>query len=110
MTAEVTGASKRLPDATHELFKGGSECVTDASRYPSRHEVNDLFTNAQANVLEALQAFPDSKWNDPTSDNFPTDFFPTLGSVWAMMGTHPFWHLGQLTACRVAMGKKPMFS
>lgn len=101
----ITGVDQRLPQATHKLFKGGSTCVPDASIYPSRKELDDLFKSAQATTIEALTMFDENKWDDPTPEQGPKQFFPTLGSFWAAQGTHPFWHLGQLTVCRRALKK-----
>lgn len=106
MTASITGTPKHLPDSIHDTFQMGSTCVADASKYPTRKEIDDMFINTRANVLEALQTFDDSKWNDPSPEGYPKDFFPTIGSIWSMIGVHQFWHIGQLTVCRQAMKKK----
>ena len=105
MVADLTGRSKRYPKE-HELFRGGSTCLADASKYPPRKAIEELLRNCRAHTIEALKAFDEKKWNDPSPEGWPRDVFPTLGSIWALMGAHPFWHIGQLSVCRQAMGKK----
>ena len=56
-------------------------------------------------MLQALEDEDVSQWEKPTPDKIP-DVFPTLGALWGIMGTHPYWHLGQLIAIR-HMLKKP---
>ncbi len=102
----ITGAAQRLPTAMHELFRGGSTCLPDASKYPSRKKIDEFFHNSRANTVQALEAFDENKWNDPSPEEAFRDFFPTLGSLWGMQGTHQFWHIGQLTICRTKMKKK----
>lgn len=104
----ITGHDKRIDQATHERFQGGSVCVPDASKYPARNDLDELFRNTRANTLEALKAFDEGRWDEPSPDESLRDFFPTLGSIWGMQATHQFWHIGQLTVCRKVMNKKPM--
>lgn len=102
----IAGTGQRIPQAMHELFGSKSSCITDASKYPSRKQIDELFRDARARTGEALDTFDESKWNDPSPEAVPRDFFPTLGSLWGMQGAHQFWHIGQLTVCRVALKKK----
>lgn len=104
----ITGTRLRIPQSVHEVFKGGSKCIPDASKYPSRKEMDELFYNNRADTVEVLKTFDDDKWGDPSPEDVPRDFFPTLGSLWGMVGTHQFWHIGQITVCRAAMKKKPV--
>jgi len=57
IVAAMTEASQRMPRAMHELFQSGSVCVGDASKYPTRSEIDDLFLAGRAATLEALEAF-----------------------------------------------------
>ena len=106
LVAQITGGGKRIPDATHELFKGGSACVANASKYPSRTQIDELFRNSRANTMETLTKYDDRKWGDPPPPGWDKSLFPTIGAIWALQGTHQFWHLGQLVVCRQAMKKK----
>lgn len=108
-TASLTGTPKRIEQKLQDLFGGGSVCTEDASKYPSRQELDEMFKNARAHALEAVSTFDESKWNDPTPEGYP-DFFPNLGSLCSMLGFHVFWHIGHLTVCRVALGKKQVIT
>jgi hypothetical protein len=105
LAAGACGGKMRFPQEMHDLFNGQSECKADASSYPSRKEIEEMFTNSNAHTMEDLATFDESKWDNPSPDSMPKDFFPTVGTMWNMIGAHPFWHIGQLTTNRVAMGK-----
>ena len=105
LAAGACGGKMRFPQEMHDLFNGQSECKADASIYPSRKDIEEMFTNSNAHTIEDLTTFDESKWDDPSPDSMPKDFFPTVGTMWGMVGAHPFWHIGQLTTNRVAMGK-----
>lgn len=106
----LTGNPKRIAETTHLLFKGGSLCIPDSSNYPARKALNNLFAESRAHLVESLGSFDISRWNEPTPDHGPKKQFPTLGALWSLMGFHQFWHIGQLTTCRKALGKKAMLS
>jgi hypothetical protein len=104
VTSLLTGSKMQIPEDTHAMFKSGSVCHPDAARYPARRKLDELFRDSRAHALEAIKTFDAARWNDPNpkGNNGP---FPTLGSLCALLGFHPFWHIGQLTVCRVFMGK-----
>lgn len=106
----IVGTPQRLLQTAHELFCKGSSCLADASKYPSRKELDELFRNSRANTVEILEAFDKNKWRDPSPEEGPKDMFPTLGALWGLLGTHQFWHIGQLTMCRAAMNKKQILT
>lgn len=106
----LTGSAKQINESPHALFKGGSTCVADAAKYPSRLAVDALFQESRARLVEALGTFDPGRWEEPTPEHGPRKQFATLGALWALMGFHPFWHIGQLTTCRVALKKKAMLS
>lgn len=106
MVSKLTGAKLRLPEATHTLFSGGSKCVGDAAAYPSRKEIDEMFRNTRAHTVEALQTADLSTFDDAAPEGLPKELFPTVGACWGLQGTHQFWHIGHLSACRAAMNKK----
>lgn len=109
ITAQLTGGKPVIAESVTALFKGGSTCFDDASKYPSRKEIDALFGDSRSRTVEALLSYDVSKWNDPSPGNWLKSPFPTLGSLWGLQGTHQFWHLGQITTCRQALGKKRLF-
>ena len=106
IVAAITSGAKRIPEVTSELFKGGSVCVPDASKYPSRRELEELLKDSRAHTVEALKTYDAGKWDDPSPEGWSKEIFPTMGVLWGLIGTHVFWHIGQLTVCRAAMSKK----
>lgn len=106
MVSQLTEAKPRIAEATHALFKGGSKCLPDASKYPTRKQVDELFRNTRAHTIEALKIFDAATFDRPGLESLPKELFPTIGSAWALQGTHQFWHIGQLSVCRAAL-KKP---
>ncbi len=106
LVSGVAGAAKRIPETTQALFQGGSTCVADSSKYPPRKQIDELLRTTRAHTLEALKSFDPAKWDSPSPEGWSKDMFPTLGAIWALIGAHTYWHIGQLTVCRSAMGKK----
>jgi len=105
MVAAVTGSPMKFDEKLHERFGGSSECLDDPAQYPSRGEIDEMRRNARANAIEQLKMFDEAKWDNPAPEGWPADLFPTLGSVWALLATHQFWHIGQITVCRQTLGK-----
>ncbi len=105
MVAAITGGAMKLSEDLHKLFGGSSECLDDSTKYPSRGELDEMYKNARAITIEQFNMFDEAKWSDPAPEGWPADMFPTLGSIWAILPTHQFWHIGQITVCRQTMGK-----
>lgn len=105
MSSAICGTTATTDEATQNLFKGGSKCVGDAAVYPARSQIDAMYRESRTNMVEKLKAFDAAKWNDPSPEGWDKNFFPTLGVIWTIMGTHPFWHIGHLTVCRAALGK-----
>ena len=106
ITSQITGAPAHLPDSLQALFKNGSTCLADPTKYPTRHKIDEMFLNSRAWTLEEMARFDDSKWDHPSPPSWEKGPFPTLGALWGLQGTHQFWHIGQLTVCRQALRKK----
>ena len=104
----ITGASQQMATPVAELFGGSSSCLADASGYPARGELDTLFRDSRRRTVETLGAFDDARWDEASPDDAPRDYFPTVGALWGMAGTHQFWHIGQMTMCRRALGKPPV--
>ncbi len=102
----ATGAPSAISESVRGLCARGSECRSNADEYPPRSEIDRLFLDQRARTIDALERFDPRRWDEPTPNDVPQDVFPTLGALWSLTGTHQFWHIGQLTACRAALGKK----
>ncbi|MEK6674803.1 MAG: DinB family protein [Planctomycetota bacterium] len=97
--------TRRIPQTVIDLFKGSAPCSPDREKFPNRRAIDDLFKQTRQATLAALEAFDERKILDPSPDAAPKDYFPTMGSIWALIGTHQFWHIGQIADCRRAMNK-----
>lgn len=106
LVAQITGGAKRIPEAMYELFKGGSACVGEPSKHPTRKQIDELFRNSRATTIETLKLYDERQWEEPSPQGWDKSMFPTMGAMWALQGTHQFWHIGQLAVCRQAMKKK----
>ena len=102
----LAGVDNRIPDTTRDLYRGASECLSDATKFASRKEIDEMFSTARARTMEALHQADEARWGDESPDTFPKPFIATVGAVWGLQATHQFWHIGQLTTCRAAMKKK----
>ncbi len=105
MVSAICGTTPTTDEATIGLFTAGSKSTADAAAYPARSQIDAMFRDSRANMIEKLKAFDDATWDDPSPEGWDKNFFPTLGAIWTMMGTHPFWHVGHITVCRTALGK-----
>ena len=43
-----------ISQVTRAIFKPGNPCLPDASKYPTRKEMDELFKNSRANLVEKL--------------------------------------------------------
>ncbi len=103
--AAITGGTMKLSDDLRKIFSQSSECAGEPSMYPSRRDIDEMYNNVRANTTEQLKMFDEKKWDDASPEDWPTDMFPTLGSMWSILPTHQFWHIGQITVCRQSLGK-----
>ena len=103
----LTSAKRTVSEDLQKLFGGSSECFPDAALYPTREDLDEMFRSNRGRAIKAARTVDDACWDDVAPEGgLPKEFFPTVGSIWGMMGTHQFWHLGQLTTCRSVMKKK----
>lgn len=104
----ATKSPQRIPEATRAIFKPGNPCLPDASKYPARKELDELFKNSRANLVEKLIMADVTTWDQPSPDDAPKGLMPTMAEVWSINAVHQFWHFGQLTVCRQALQKKKL--
>lgn len=100
--AKLTGQPKRLSDALHKNYGGGSECRADDGM--TRAEAIKLYTESRNRTAEFVKTFDESRYDAKAPEGFPP-IFPTVGAVVGLLATHPFWHIGQLTVNRKMLNK-----
>ena len=105
IVSSLCSRQPQLPKAVRDLFARGTSCSSDATRYPSRAEIDSLFSETRERTVYAVEELRDALWNDPAPPSFPREIFPTRGAAWSALGTHQFWHLGEVAVCRTALRK-----
>jgi hypothetical protein len=98
------GAAPALPagfEETHAKENAGSD---NPAEFLTKQEYLDLATRVHDAVVKCLDAFPASQLDDP-SPEFLRNMFPTMGSVFLLIATHPMMHAGQLVPLRRELGK-----
>lgn len=100
---KLAGQPPKLADQLHKDYGGGSTCRADDGM--TRAEALRLFNEMHQRTVEFVKGFDASRYGDPAPEGFPP-LFPNVASVIGLLGTHPFWHFGQLSVNR-RMLKKP---
>ena len=58
----------------------------------------------RAATLAALEEMPDADLDAPSPESF-REYFPTVGQMFTLIGTHPMMHAGQFVVVRRQLGK-----
>jgi hypothetical protein len=111
ITAEVgllnsicPGAAPELPagfEAQHDKATVG---IDDPAKFCSKQQYLDLVQKVRAATTAALEKIPDADLDLPSPERL-RNMFPTVGSVFMLIGSHPMMHAGQLVPVRRALGK-----
>jgi hypothetical protein len=101
--AKMGGTEKRLSEDLHKRYAGGSTCTSDDGM--TKAEAWKLYNDTRKRTVEFINSFPESRYDEKAPDGFPP-IMPTMGSLVALLGMHPYWHFGQLTVNRKLL-KKP---
>ena len=104
LIAAITGKPKRYSESLHKSFGGGSTCSPDDGM--TKSEAWRMYAEQGTTTVEFIRTFPESRYDEAAPESLRS-FFPTIGAVVGLMGTHPYWHVGQATSNRRAL-KKPM--
>ncbi|OYW13383.1 MAG: hypothetical protein B7Z55_16935 [Planctomycetales bacterium 12-60-4] len=98
------GAGAELPAGfaeKHSKDKIGSDNPAD---FCTKQEYLDLAEKVHAATLKLLDAYPEADFDKPSPENFRS-LFPTMGSMFLLIATHPMMHAGQFVPVRRALGK-----
>ena len=85
----------------HDKDKTGSD---DPSQFCTKQEYLDLFAKARAATQAALAELPEATLDAPSPERLRS-MFPTVASVFTLIGTHPMMHAGQFVVVRRQLGK-----
>jgi len=94
--------------AFDEQFGMGSQPTSEPQKYQPVDEVLAAMRERRATLLGLLDGLNDDDLTKPPASG-PSDFIPTIGSVFEMAVWHEGLHSGQVSVARRAMGHKPVF-
>lgn len=76
----------------------------DASKFCSKETYMNLFNQVQEATFTALDTQSDSDLDQPSPESMRS-MFPTVGSIFVLIATHPLMHAGQFVPVRRALNK-----
>jgi uncharacterized damage-inducible protein DinB len=106
--AQLGGGEPVLPEAWHEMFKGGSTCTPGAKGHPSREELLDGLARSRAAVVAWFSGLSESELMEPLTGGIARlaqDRIMLMGSF----ASHEAFHAGQISAARRVFGMPPLF-
>lgn len=98
------GAAAELPAGFDEQHGKAAAGEDDPAKFCSLQTYLDLFARTNAATLAALQTFSAEDLDAPSPESL-RKVFPTVGSVFLLIATHPMMHAGQFVPVRRALGK-----
>jgi hypothetical protein len=102
---KLTGAPLQLSNSLHEKYRADESPPADpATPLNGRDEILRLFQDQRARVIGEVRRADVSIWGSPAPGELPP-LFPTRGAVWGVLGTHQYWHLGQIMTIRQMLAK-----
>ncbi len=108
MLGDLGQPTPELPPGFDEKHKKEAACSDDPLKFATKDVYMDLAAKTKTATLAALDAIPESKFDDPGPESM-RDYAPTVAAVLTMLGTHWLMHAGQFVAVRRKLGKPAMF-
>lgn len=101
---KLTGSALEVSEELHSVYQADFPSPTVRQRVLDRDGMVELFKAQRRRVVESLAEEDTSSWDAPAPGGLPA-VFPTKGSAWGILGTHQYWHIGQLMAIRSMVGE-----
>lgn len=98
------GAAAELPAGFAEAHGKENSTCNDPAKFYTKQQYIDLMDKVRASTKAALEKLPDADLDKPGPESM-RNFFPTVGSFFNMIATHPMMHAGQFVPVRRALGK-----
>lgn len=76
----------------------------DNTKYLKKSEYDALAATVRAATLKALDSTPDARLGEPGPESM-RGYAPTVGAVFAMIGSHVLMHTGQIVPLRRKLNK-----
>jgi uncharacterized damage-inducible protein DinB len=104
LNAIKPGAAADLPEGFVEQHSKAAAGEDDPARFCSLKTYLDLLDKSNAATLAALATFSEEDLDGPSPEDY-RKVFPTVGSIFLLIATHPMMHAGQVVPVRRALGK-----
>lgn len=93
-----------LPDGFEKIHGKENVASDDAGQFLSKSEYFALMEKMHAAAEKAIEATDETRLDEPAPEKMRS-FFPTVGSILLMTGSHEMMHSGQIAAIRRKLGK-----
>lgn len=97
----VPGGMPSLPAGFAEKYTQETAALDDASKFSSKDELMSTYKVQRAATLKGLAAMSDSQLDANTG----VEYAPSVGSMFALQGSHWLMHCGQWVIVRRNLGK-----
>jgi len=98
------GSAPELPVGFAEKHNKETTSSDDPAKFFAKQQYLDLSEKVHAATLALLESYPEADFEKPSPENF-RKMFPTMGSMFILIATHPMMHAGQIVPIRRALGK-----
>ncbi len=104
LEAVVPGGAAKLPEQFAEQHSKATAGSDDPAKFCNKETYLKLFDQVQAATAAALDRQSESDLDKPSPPEYQS-FAPTVGSMFALICTHPMMHAGQFVPVRRKLGK-----
>jgi uncharacterized damage-inducible protein DinB len=98
------GQGGELPAGFAEAHSKDQKDNDNPAAFRTKEEYLDLYQQVRAASLQALDALPEERLDEPGPERMRS-MFPTIASFFVLIGTHPLMHAGQFVPVRRELGK-----
>lgn len=105
LLGSTLGLQRWLPNDWAKRYATGTVPVAEASLYESKSNALEILRDAEARIVQAVNAMDDSQLDQPFPDKAYHYVFPTIRhALTQILVGHTSYHIGQLPVWRRAMG------
>lgn len=98
------GSAPDLPAGFAEKHAKDQATNDDPKQFATKDQYLTLTEKVHAATLALLDGYPEADFQKPAPENL-RQMFPTMGTVFLLIATHPMMHAGQFVPIRRALGK-----
>lgn len=104
LNAIQPGSAPALPAGFAEQHSKENTSSDDPAKFHTKQEYLELMDQVHAAVLKVLEDYPEPDFAKASPEGLRKRF-PTIGSLFILIATHPMMHAGQFVPVRRALGK-----